>query len=139
MGQTADLVEAIKARLQQKMPDVRVENYPDRPAEYRLNHPGGALLVGFRGTEPGNGDDRGGPQQGRRVRITVTVVTVSHRGPNGAMDRLDECRAALLAWSPKGPLWPALEFGGESFLTENGAAWVFEQDWLAHDVVRAAN
>ncbi|WP_308170863.1 Gp37 family protein [Ralstonia syzygii] len=47
MATTLHIIDALVARLKAKLPQLAVEYFPDKPADYRLNHPKGALLVSF--------------------------------------------------------------------------------------------
>ncbi|EKY7025774.1 hypothetical protein QFI32_005337, partial [Escherichia coli] len=44
------VLDAVLARLREKLPQLQVEYFPEKPAEYRLNHPAGALLVSYAGS-----------------------------------------------------------------------------------------
>ena len=39
MATTLQIIDAVVERLKVKLPQLAVEYFPDRPAEYRLNHP----------------------------------------------------------------------------------------------------
>lgn len=41
------VLDAVLARLREKLPQLQVEYFPEKPAEYRLNHPVGALLLSY--------------------------------------------------------------------------------------------
>lgn len=43
------VLDAVLTRLREKLPQLQVEYFPEKPAEYRLNHPVGALLVSYAG------------------------------------------------------------------------------------------
>ena len=44
------VLDAVLTRLREKLPQLQVEYFPEKPAEYRLNHPVGALLVSYAGS-----------------------------------------------------------------------------------------
>ena len=52
------VLDAVLTRLREKLPQLQVEYFPEKPAEYRLNHPVGALLVSYAGYTPPNGRRR---------------------------------------------------------------------------------
>ena len=53
------VLDAVLARLREKLPQLQVEYFPEKPAEYRLNHPVGALLLSYAGSRFDRPDDTG--------------------------------------------------------------------------------
>ncbi len=41
------VLDAVLARLREKLPQLQVEYFPEKPSEYRLNHSVGALLLSY--------------------------------------------------------------------------------------------
>ncbi len=59
------VLDAVLARLREKLPQLQVEYFPEKPAEYRLNHPVGALLLSYAGSRFDRPDDTGAVIQSR--------------------------------------------------------------------------
>lgn len=93
---TTDTVTALTAAF----PDLEVSLYPSNPAGYRLNHPTGALLVGYIGSSSASPMLMGRVEQVRTLRISVTLVTRQLWGDDGAAALLDRIRTAMIGWRP---------------------------------------
>ena len=74
MATTLQIIDAVVERLKVKLPQLAVEYFPDRPAEYRLNHPRGALLVSYLGSQFDTTVDVTYIAQPRTVKLSVTVI-----------------------------------------------------------------
>lgn len=127
MGVTLQIIDAVKARLTTLMPGLAVEYFPERPDEYRLNHPRGALLVSYLGGQFGEPDDAGVVIQERTIKLTVTVVLRQLNGRNGAIDLLDTLRLALVGFKPP-HCSKKLRALSEKFLSENAGLWQYALD-----------
>ena len=68
------VIDAVVARLKEKLPTLAVEYFPEKPAEYRLNHPKGALLVSYAGSRFDKPNDTSAVIQAQTVQLCVTVV-----------------------------------------------------------------
>lgn len=133
---TVAILDDVVAKLNAEMPDMPAELFPENPAAYRLNHPKGALLLSFPGsqfdallmsghnipTQPG----RSRPQA-RTVGLTVTVVLRQLNGKDGAVDALDDVRDALRGFRPTG-CRSDLQFVAERFLGEMDGNWQYAVD-----------
>ena len=80
------------ARLKEKLPTLAVEYFPEKLAEYRLNHPKGALLVSYAGSRFDKPNDIGAVLQSQTILLCVTVVFRQLNGKQGAVDVLDVVR-----------------------------------------------
>jgi hypothetical protein len=133
---TVAILDDVVAKLNAEVPDMPAELFPENPAAYRLNHPKGALLLSFPGsqfdallmsgqnipTQPG----RSKPQA-RTVGLTVTVVLRQLNGKDGAVDALDDVRDALRGFRPTG-CRSDLQFVAERFLGEMDGNWQYAVD-----------
>lgn len=114
MSKLGDLETNIVARLSaaltlpdQAHPKVEVRAWPDKPSNYRMTHPHGAVLVIYRG-----GPFTHGATAGQLVTyediFELGLISRTLREPNapgdalgvGIYDLLETCRAALLGWTP---------------------------------------
>ena len=75
--------DAVLARLREKLPQLQVEYFPEKPAEYRLNHPVGALLLSYAGSRFDRPDDTGAVIQSQTIQLCVTVVFRQLNGKKG--------------------------------------------------------
>ncbi|MDR2452334.1 MAG: Gp37 family protein [Candidatus Accumulibacter sp.] len=126
MATTLEIVTAVVERLREKQPALAVEYFPEKPAEYRLNHPKGALLVSYAGSRFGDAADTGFVAQRRTITVTVTVVMRQLNGRGGAVDALDAVREALFCWRP--PDCQRLKLVAEGFLGEVAGLWQYTVD-----------
>lgn len=126
MATTLQIVDAVVARLKAKLPQLAVEFFPDRPAEYRLNHPKGALLVSYPGSQFGETVDVTYIAQPRDVKLSVTVVLRQLNGKGGAIDMADAVLRALVGWRP--PDCRKVRAVGVKFLGESAGLWQYAVD-----------
>jgi hypothetical protein len=127
MGITLQIIDAVKARLATLLPGLAVEYFPERPDEYRLNHPKGALLVSYLGGQFGETVDTEFIVQDRTVKLTVTVVLRQLNGKSGAIDVLDSVRLALVGFKPP-HCRKKIRALSEKFLGESAGLWQYAVD-----------
>ena len=133
MASTRARLEAVLARLRERIPQLQVEYFPEKPSEYRLNHPRGALLLSYVGSQFGDSVDSQYVAQEQRVRISVTLVMRQLNGKGGALDALDVVRAALVGFRP--PDCQALHMVRESFVGEQKGLWHYALDLHARTLL----
>lgn len=133
MATTLEMIDAIVARLKAKVPALAVEYFPDRPADYRLNHPLGALLVSYPGSRFDETVDTAAVVQPRRIHFSVTVVLRQLNGRGGAIDVLDQARVALVGFRP--PDCRKLAAVSETFLGEEAGLWQYALDLSTVSVI----
>lgn len=126
MATTLQIIDAVVERLKVKLPQLAVEYFPDRPAEYRLNHPRGALLVSYLGSQFNTTVDVTYIAQPRTVKLSVTVVLRQLNGKGGAVDAVDAVRRALVGFRPPDcrKVWAV----SEKFLGETAGLWQYAVD-----------
>ncbi|UTH73976.1 Gp37 family protein [Chromobacterium sp. IIBBL 290-4] len=129
MAATIEIIDALAARLQARLPSLAVEYFPERPAEYRLNHPAGALLVSYLGSQFAAPVDAGIVAQPRTVKLSVTVVLRQLNGRTGAVAVLDDVRRALVGY--RLPDCRKLQAAGERFLGQTAGLWQYAVDFTA--------
>lgn len=129
MADTLAMIEATLAHLEQALPDLAVELFPPRPAEYRLNHPVGAVLLGYPGSRHQGPRPLGMVAQERAVRFGCTLVARQIWGSLGAVALLDRLRAALVGWAP--PDCDGIYALDDKFLTEDAGVWWYASDFEA--------
>lgn len=132
------VIDAVVARLKEKLPALAVEYFPEKPSAYRLNHPTGALLVSYVSSRFDRPDDTSAVIQPQTIQLCVTVIHRQLNGKRGAVDVLDTVRRVLGGFTPPGcrrrvwlerevfigevqGLWQyALWFATESLFIEDG-------------------
>ncbi|MBP2844462.1 Gp37 family protein [Dickeya oryzae] len=96
------IVDAVVSRLREKLPTLHIEYFPEKPADYRLNHPTGAVLVSYAGSRFGKPEDVGAMLQAQTVTFNATVVFRQLNGRHGAVAVLDVLRRVLCGYKPPG-------------------------------------
>jgi len=98
-GQTEQLLEALVSRLQSHLgSELVVELFPEQPAQYRLNHPVGAVLVAYGRSTFGDSESTDAMFQSRHLVIRLTLVFRQLNGKDGAIGYLDRVRDCLSGW-----------------------------------------
>jgi Gp37 protein. len=133
MASTNEIIDAVVKRLQVKLPWLAVEYFPEKAADYRLNHPRGALLVSYSGSRFEATRDAGFVSQPRGLRLTVTVLMRQLHGRGGAVDVVDGVRLALLGW--RAPDCRKTHIASDKFLGEVAGIWQYAVDFTAQSVV----
>ena len=90
------VLDAVLARLREKLPQLQVEYFPEKPAEYRLNHPVGALLLSYAGSRFDRPDDTGAVIQSQTIQLCVTVVFRQLNGKKGRL--MSRMLSAAFRW-----------------------------------------
>jgi hypothetical protein len=124
---TLHIIESVVDQLKIQIPKLAVENFPDKPSEYRLNHPKGALLVSYAGSRFGETEDVGMVVQRQIITLSITVVMRLLNGSEGAIEVLDKVRAVLIGFKPPGcrrKIWAV----NEKFLGESAGIWQYALD-----------
>ncbi|EOX6774883.1 Gp37 family protein [Salmonella enterica subsp. enterica serovar Manhattan] len=99
---TLKILNATVARLQEKLPLLDSELFPDDPENYRLNHDTGALLVSYSNADFGTNSAIDCVMQEQPVRVVITLVFRELNTSTGAIQALDETRRALAGFRPAG-------------------------------------
>lgn len=129
MATTLQIIDAVVERLRAKLPALAVEYFPEQPVDYRLNHPRGALLVSYAGSQFGDTVDTAIIAQPRTVKLSITVVLRQLNGRGGAVDVLDLVRLALVGFRP--PDCRKARAVSEKFLGESAGLWQYAVDFSA--------
>lgn len=134
MAVTLTIIDAVVTRLQAAFQDMAVEYFPDKPSEYRLNHPKGALLVSYLGAKYQEPIDTSAVVQPATLKLNVTVVLRQLNGKDGAVAVLTRLRSALIGYKPpncRRKVWAV----GEQFLGEMAGIWQYALDVATETVL----
>lgn len=122
---TLALIEQVQAHLKPKL-DVLVEFFPERPADYRLNHPKGAVLIAYGGTRFDASNDISLVRQHCTIGLSLTMVVHQLNGKTGALALLDKVRSLMIGFKPKG--YHKIKLMGERFASEDKGIWQYVLD-----------
>ncbi|MCW5223518.1 hypothetical protein D5041_07890 [Verminephrobacter aporrectodeae subsp. tuberculatae] len=136
MATTLQIIDAVVEHLKVKLPQLAVEYFPEQPAQYRLNHPKGALLVSYLGSQFSTTVDVTYIAQPRTVKLSITVILRQLNGRGGAVDVLDAVRQALVGFRP--PDCRKVWIVSEKFLGEAAGLWQYAVD-VASEAMQIEN
>ena len=114
---------SIIAKLKQNFPEVLVEGFPDKPSEFILLHPVGALLVHYQGSNYSQSNAISFISQENKKEFSITVVTRNLRGNEGAYEFINKVKSVLTGFEPDSctKLMPSKDF----FISEIGGIWQY--------------
>ena len=114
---------AIIEQLQTSFPEILVDGFPDKPSEFILLHPIGALLVHYQGSNYTTTQALGFVTQVNQKEFSITIVTRNLRNNNGAYEYLDKVKAELSGFQIDEctSLIPTKDF----FISENKGIWQY--------------
>ena len=110
--------------LKEKFPEFLVQGFPEKPQEFILLHPVGAILVHYRGGNYSNSNSIFIISQERGLNFAITVVTRNLRNNNGAYETLDRVKQVLCGY--KIPECTKLTPNKEGFISEINGIWQYE-------------
>ncbi|MDR0996755.1 MAG: Gp37 family protein [Zoogloeaceae bacterium] len=128
------LIDSLLFRIKTAFPDMAVEFFPEKPGDYRLNHPKGALLLAYQGARFSEPLDTTAVIQSATARFFVTVALRQLNGRNGAVAVLPRLRAALVGFKPpdcRRKVWLV----EESYLGELAGIWQYHLAFAVEAVV----
>ena len=90
-----EIENLIVEKLQQNFSDFQVIGFPEKPQEYILLHPIGAILVHYRGGSYSSTNSINFLSQDKKMEFGVTVVTRNLRSNSGSYETLDKIKNVL--------------------------------------------
>lgn len=114
---------SIIMKLKTSFPEVLVQGFPDKPSEFILLHPVGALLVHYQGGNYTNSNALSFVSQSNKKEFSITVVTRNLRENEGAYEYIDKVKETLTGFKPYecSELIPTKDF----FISENSGIWQY--------------
>ena len=97
---TRDIENSIIQKLKGSFPEVLVQGFPDKPSEFILLHPIGALLVHYQGSNYTNSNALGIISQENKKEFALTIVTRNLRANQGAYEYIDNVKSVLTGFQP---------------------------------------
>ena len=97
-----EIENLIVEKLQQNFSDFQVIGFPEKPQEYILLHPIGAILVHYRGGSYSSTNSINFLSQDKKMEFGVTVVTRNLRSNSGSYETLDKIKNVLCGYKIAG-------------------------------------
>lgn len=88
----------IISKLKTEFPNLLVQGFPEKPSEFILLHPIGALLVHYQGSKYSNSNAINFISQNNQKEFSVTVVTRNLRSNEGAYEIIDKVKEVLTGY-----------------------------------------
>lgn len=119
-----EIEDLIIKKIKESFPSFLVQGFPEKPQEFILLHPIGAILVHYRGGSYSSTDTLNFISQDKRMEFAVTVVTRNLRSNDGAYEVLEGVKQCLCGYKIIGcsKLTPIKE----GFLSEIKGIWQYE-------------
>lgn len=119
-----EIENCIINKLQQNFSNFQVAGFPEKPQEYVLLHPTGAILVRYCGGSYSSSNSIGYISQDKKMEFGVTVVTRNLRSNSGTYETLDKIKNTLCGYKINGctKLTPTKE----NFISEQNGIWQYE-------------
>lgn len=123
-----NIENSIIERLKNKFPELHVEGFPEKPAEFRLIHPKGAVLIHYQG---GNYSDQKALAvivQDKKLEFSITIVMKHLRTHEGAYEYLEKVRDLLTGFKPENcsKMFPTKE----EFIGEDNGIWQYSINFV---------
>jgi len=118
-----EIENEIVDRIKSKISDLHIEGFPDKPSEFKLTHPTGAILVHYQGGSYSDSKSVGCIYQDKKLEFSITVVTRNLRNYKGAYFYLDKVRQILTGFRPIG--CTKMQPVKEDFISENNGIWQY--------------
>lgn len=110
-------------QLEDNISDLKVEGFPEKPNEYQLLHPKGAVLVSYTKSIFDEQSGFESIQQTEEMEFAILLMVRGLRDKNGAYTYIDTIKDALTGFQPTGctKMFPT-DIG---FLKEENAVWYY--------------
>lgn len=118
-----EIENSIIEKLKTSFTEVLVQGFPEKPSEFILLHPIGALLVHYQGSNYTNSESLGCIVQNNKKEFAITIVTRNLRNNQGAYEFIDNVKSILSGFQPDecSQLMPTKDY----FISENGGIWQY--------------
>ena len=121
-----DIEQAIITKLKDDAElEIAVEVFPEKPAEYRLIHAKGAVLVAYRDTDF---EDVGSSQETRTITFVLTFLLRNLRQHKASYASLEKASNTLSRFYPlDNNKSSTMQINKERFVRENEGVWQYDQ------------
>lgn len=119
----SEIETQIIAKLKNEIPNFLIEGFPDKPSEFILIHPIGAILVHYQGSNYSSTQSLGYVNQENKKEFAITIATRDLRSNNGAYEMLDRVKSILTGFQIPGcsKLTPMKD----GFISEKSGIWQY--------------
>ncbi len=119
-----DIENTLIQILKSKFSNLLIQGFPEKPQEFVLLHPVGAILVHYQGGSYSTSDSLFTLTQEKNLEFAITVITRNLRANEGAYETLDKVRETLSGYQIIGcsKLTPTKE----NFISEINGIWQYE-------------
>lgn len=113
----------IIAHLEGSISSLKIEGFPEKPNEYQLIHPKGAILVSYTNSSFDEQSGFESIQQTEEMEFALLLMIRGLRDKNGAYTYIDTIKNVLTGFEPTGctKIFPT----DISFLREENAVWYY--------------
>jgi len=118
-----EIENEIVDRIKSKISDLHIEGFPDKPSEFKLTHPTGAILVHYQGGSFSDSKSVGCIYQDKKLEFSITIVTRNLRSYKGSYFYLDKIRQILTGFKPVG--CTKMQPVKEDFISEDNGIWQY--------------
>lgn len=125
MSLIEDIETVLIKKLQNELPELAVEAFPDNPSEYEFIHPLGAVLVQYESTQFEGDYALAFTAQPATITFAVVSLTRNLRSHSGCYDVLERIRNAILGL--KIPGLEQVKQTDERFSAEEDGVWTYLQ------------
>jgi hypothetical protein len=110
-------------KLKTTFPEILIQGFPDKPSEFILIHPIGALLVHYQGSSYSSSNSFSVISQENKKEFAITIVTRNLRGNQGAYEYLESVKSILTGFQIEecSELMPTKDY----FISENSGIWQY--------------
>ena len=123
-----NIENSITEILKEKFPELHVEGFPEKPSEFRLLHPKGAILVHYQGGNYSETKSLACIYQDKKLEFSITIVMKHLRTHEGAYEYLDKIRQILTGYKPENctKMYPIKE----EFISEDSGLWQYSINFV---------
>jgi len=119
-----EIENQIITKLQTNFSNLLVQGFPEKPSEFILLHPIGAILVHYRGGSFSSTDALSFISQEKKMEFAITLITRNLRDNNGSYELLDNIKKVLCGFKIQG--CSKLTPNKEGFISETNGIWQYE-------------
>ena len=118
-----EIETSIIDKLKNSFPELLVQGFPDKPSEFILLHPVGALLVHYQGSNYTNSNSFSSIIQDNKKEFSITVITRNLHANQGSYEYIDKVKTILTGFKIDecSKLMPIKDF----FISENNGIWQY--------------
>lgn len=119
----SEIENKIIEKLKEEISDLHIEGFPDKPQNFNLIHPKGAILIHYQGGNYSSSKSTSSIVQEKKLEFVLTIITKNLRSNEGAYTYLDKVKEILTGHKIDGcsKMYPIKE----NFLSEDAGLWQY--------------